>query len=180
MRIYLVTFIFILVLPISLFAQQGQLKVQVVEESNQEAVMGASVSILDLKTKRQVKGRQTAHNGIALLDAISPGKYSVKISYIGLLDHEIEEVTIVANQTMDLGEIALLEGTNQLSEVVVQGRVAALQLGIDKKVFDASQSMVSVGGTAQDLLGNVPTLQVDADGSISLRGSTSVRILIDG
>lgn len=63
---------------------------------------------------------------------------------------------------------------------VVKGKVPELQLAIDKKVFDVSQSTVSVGGTAQDLLGNVPTLQVDADGAVSLRGSTSVRILIDG
>lgn len=180
MRIYLISIIFILFTPVILLAQQGQLKVLVVEESNQEPIIGASVTVLDLKTKKQIKGRQTTQTGIALMDGLDPGTYSVKISYVGLLDHVIDEVTIFANQTVDLGEISLLEGGNQLSEVVVQGKVAALQLGIDKKVFDASQSMVSAGGTAQDLLGNVPTLQVDADGSISLRGSTSVRILIDG
>lgn len=164
--------------PIILLAQQGSLKVLVVEESNQEPILGASVALLDLKTNTQVKGRQTGNDGTALLEAIKPGKYSLKISYVGLLDY-FNEVTVTANKTTDLGTIALMEAGNQLSEIVVTGKVQGLQLGIDKKVFDVAQSMVSVGGTAQDLLGNVPTLQVDSDGSVSLRGS-SVRILIDG
>ncbi|MCI0922213.1 TonB-dependent receptor domain-containing protein [Sphingobacterium rhinopitheci] len=178
-RNYLLPLLFVLLFPIILFAQDGKLKVTVVEASNEDPILGASVSLLDLKTNNQVKGRQTGQNGIAILEAINPGKYLLKISYVGLLDHTIDEVTIVANQTLDLGTIGLVEGGNQLDEVVVRGKVSDLQLGIDKKIFDVSQSMVSVGGTAQDLLGNVPTIQVDADGSISLRGST-VRILIDG
>lgn len=176
-RIYFI--LFTLLFPIILFAQQGQLKVVVIEASNQEPLLGANVSLLDTKTKKQVKGRQTGQNGSALLEAINPGKYSLKISYLGLLDQVINEVTIVANQTVDLGQINLLDGGNQLDAVVVQGKVSELQLGIDKKIFDVSQSMVSAGGTAQDLLGNVPTLQVDSDGSVSLRGA-NVRILIDG
>src|SRR5690606_7429143 len=67
-----------------------------------------------------------------------------------------------------------------IEEVVVEGRTPEMRLGIDKKVFDVSQSLVSVGGSASDLLENVPTLSVDADGNISLRGSSSVKILIDG
>lgn len=165
--------------PIFLFAQQGQLKVRVVEKSLQDPVLGASVSLLDLKSNTQVKGRQTSSSGVALLEDIKPGKYAFKISFVGLQDYIVNELTIVANQTLDLGTVELLERSNQLSEVVVQGRVPDLKLGIDKKTFDVSQSLVSVGGTAQDLLGNVPTIQVDSDGSVSLRGS-AVRILIDG
>lgn len=66
-----------------------------------------------------------------------------------------------------------------LSEVVVEGRVPAMQIGIDRKIFNVGESLVSAGGTATDLLANVPTLQVDQDGTVSLRGS-SVKILIDG
>src|SRR5690606_18438548 len=89
-------------------------------------------------------------------------------------------ISITANQDFNIGKITLLENGKQIEEVVVQGRVQDLQIGIDKKVFDVSQSTISIGGSAQELLGNVPTLQVESDGAISLRGSTSVRILVDG
>lgn len=177
---YLLLLLITLFIPFIVSAQQGQLQVLVVEESSQDPILGASVSLLDPSTQQQIQGRQTNSSGTALFSDIKPGNYIFRITYVGMLDHLIDEVIIPADQLIDLGKIGMIEGGNQLSEVVVQGRVASLQLGIDKKVFDASQSIVSVGGTAQDLLGNVPTLQVDSDGSISMRGSTSVKILIDG
>ncbi len=179
-RNYLLLLIVTLFTPIFLFAQQGQLKVVVVDKSSQEPILGASVSLLDKSTKKQVQGRQTNQTGSAQIADIKPGKYIFKISYVGMLEHSVDELTITADKVLDLGTIALVEAGNELSEVVVQGKIPGLQLGIDKKVFDVSQSIVSAGGTAQDLLGNVPTLQVDSDGSVSLRGSTSVKILIDG
>jgi len=69
---------------------------------------------------------------------------------------------------------------NVLKEVVVQGERKNMTLGIDRKVFNVEQSLVSEGGSATDLLANVPTVAVDIDGNVSLRGSGSVRILIDG
>lgn len=67
-----------------------------------------------------------------------------------------------------------------LAEVTVSGRSPTLRTGPDKKVFAVNQSLVSVGGTAADLLQNVPTLQVDANGTVSLRGATDVVVLVDG
>ncbi len=167
-------------LPLFIYAQQGQFKVTVVEESTKEPVLGASVSLLHAVSKAPVKGRQTDGNGVASIDGLPAGTYLVKISFVGMLDYEREGVVIAANKTNDIGIVSLFESGRQLDEIVVKGRLPELQLGIDKKVFDVSQSIVSVGGTAQDLLANVPTLQVDMDGSVSLRGSNSVRILIDG
>lgn len=168
------------VFPFFVFAQQGNLKLTVFEKSTNEPVIGATVSILTQTSKALIKGRQTVSTGVATIEDIAPGKYALKISFIGLKDYTAEEIIISANKTLDLGLILMEEEGTLLNEVVVQGKVPEFQLGIDKKVFDVSQSMVSVGGTAQDLLGNVPTLQVDQDGSVSLRGSSSVRILIDG
>src|SRR5690606_4488982 len=88
--------------------------------------------------------------------------------------------TVKLEQVIDLCLIVQSEQGEMISEFVVQGQVPDLEIGIDKKVFDVSQSMVSVGGSAQDVLGDVPTLQVESDGNISLRGSSDVRILVDG
>src|SRR5690606_13837280 len=175
-RIYLL----LLLLPFYSFGQQGNLKVRIVNESSKDPILGASVTVVTPTSKAPIKGRQTDNTGVALIESIPAGSYSLLITYVGMLDKYSDNIQITSNQTIDLGTIEMTEAGEQLEEVVVQGRVSDLQLGIDKKVFDVSQSLVSVGGTAQDLLGNVPTLQVDADGAVSLRGSSSVKILIDG
>jgi outer membrane receptor protein involved in Fe transport len=69
---------------------------------------------------------------------------------------------------------------NILNEVTVTAPKTTMQLGIDKKVFSVDQSIVSEGGSATDLLQNVPSVQTDSDGNVSLRGSSGVRVLIDG
>ncbi len=175
-RIYLL----LLLLPFYSFGQQGNLKVRIVNESSKDPILGASVTVVTPTSKAPIKGRQTDNTGVALIESIPAGSYSLLITYVGMLDKYSDNIQITSNQTLDFGTIEMTEAGEQLEEVVVQGRVSDLQLGIDKKVFDVSQSLVSVGGTAQDLLGNVPTLQVDADGAVSLRGSSSVKILIDG
>jgi outer membrane cobalamin receptor len=175
-RIYLI----LLLLPFYAIAQQGNLKVKIIQQENKQPILGASVTIVTPTSKAPIKGRQTDNSGVALIDAIPTGTYSLQVTYVGMINHDADKIQITSNKTLDLGTIELVEAGKELEEVVVQGRVADLQLGIDKKVFDVSQSLVSVGGTAQDLLGNVPTLQVDADGAVSLRGSSSVKILIDG
>ncbi len=169
-----------LLLPFYAIAQQGNLKVKIIQQENKQPILGASVTIVTPTSKAPIKGRQTDNSGVAVIDAIPAGTYSLQVTYVGMINHDADNIQITSNKTLDLGTIELIEAGKQLEEVVVQGRVADLQLGIDKKVFDVSQSLVSVGGTAQDLLGNVPTLQVDADGAVSLRGSSSVKILIDG
>ncbi len=170
----------VLILPLYSLAQTGTLQVRVLDESNSEPIIGATVSLMKKGTSTPVFGKQSNEQGLAKLEAVAVGNYDLKISFLGFLDFIKTDVNIAHNKTVDIGDVLLMESGQQINEVVVQGKVPEMQLGIDKKIFDVSQSLVSVGGTASDLLGNVPTLQVDQDGSISLRGSSSVRILIDG
>jgi len=179
MHVRFLYFLFLL-FPFYSFSQNGSLKALVIDDNSREPIVGASVSLLTPTVGAYFRGGQTRDNGRVLIEDITPGTYTLKVSYVGMADFVRENINIDANKVLDMASITLTPIGEQLSEVVVQGRISELQLGIDKKVFDVSQSTVSVGGTAQDLLGNVPTLQVDADGSVSLRGSTGVRILIDG
>ena len=75
---------------------------------------------------------------------------------------------------------AFLNSIHVFREVEVVGKIPALRSGLDKKVFSVNQSLVSVGGSAADLLQNIPGLQVDGNGNISLRGATNVKVLVDG
>src|SRR5690606_18455425 len=104
--------------------------------------------------------------------------YILKISYIGF-DPVNKEITLSASQkSINAGSITLTMGKNSvLKEVQVVGQKNSIQLGIDKKIFSVEQSLVSEGGSATDLLANVPSVNVDVNGGVNLRGSSNVRIL---
>lgn len=82
--------------------------------------------------------------------------------------------------TLELGEIQLASDATVLNEVEVTAERSQMQLSLDKKVFNVGKDLSSRGGSAEDILDNVPSVSVDIDGNVSLRGSTGVRILIDG
>lgn len=166
--------------PVILFAQQVTIQGSVVKQDSVSPAVGASVSLLSTVNRAYIRGQQAGENGRFSIQQVDPGTYHLQITFQGYQTYTRENFVVKANEDINLGKISLQEQGELISEVVVQGRTPDLQIGIDKKVFDVSQSMVSVGGSAQDLLGNVPTLQVQSDGSIILRGSSNVRILVDG
>lgn len=163
-----------LLFPIILFAQKVDIKGRILEQDSVRPAIGASVSLLSNVNNAYIRGQQTGSNGSFSIPDVDPGTYNLQVTYIGFSTYTRNNFVVTAGKDIDLGSIVLAEEGEKISEVVVQGRVPDLQIGIDKKVFDVSQSMVSVGGSAQDLLGNVPTLQVESDGSISLRDRKSV------
>ncbi|KKO92978.1 TonB-dependent receptor [Sphingobacterium sp. Ag1] len=174
------SFLFIFFLPVVLFAQTGQIKAILVDSETSKPISSASVALLDANSNVLIKGGQSVSQGFLLLSDIKPGKYNVRITYVGYETHTIDSIEVLGGKSKDLGRIALKPTGNMLNEVVIEGRAPAMQIGIDRKTFNVGESLVSAGGTATDVLANVPTLQVDQDGSVSLRGSSSVKILIDG
>ncbi|MGE8430461.1 MAG: TonB-dependent receptor domain-containing protein [Sphingobacterium sp.] len=174
------SFLFVFFLPVVLFAQTGQIKAILVDSETSKPISSASVALLDANSNVFVKGGQSVSQGFLLLSDIKPGKYNVRITYVGYETHTIDSIAVLTGKSKDLGRIALKPTGNMLNEVVIEGRAPAMQIGIDRKTFNVGESLVSAGGTATDVLANVPTLQVDQDGTVSLRGSNSVKILIDG
>lgn len=172
--------IFLFSFPLSLLAQKAQLRGVVVDAETKSPIVGASVALLSQRTNAYIRGEQTETDGAFQIAEIDANTYAIQITYVGYRDEIRQDIVISAGQNLDVGTIEIREEDNVIDEVVIEGRTPEMQIGIDRKIFDVSQSMVSVGGTAQDLLANVPTLQVDQDGSVSLRGSSSVRIFIDG
>ncbi len=167
--------------PIALAAQQaGTITAVVIDETSKEPVGFASAALLTQAAQSYVMGMQTVDDGKILFRDVEPGVYAIRVSYVGYGNYLKEQVTVQAGQHVDLGELLLKASGEVLEEVVVEGTPPAMQMGIDRKIFNVAQSTLSVGGTASDLLANVPSLQVDMDGTVSLRGSSSVRILING
>lgn len=160
----------------------GKITAKVVDAQSNETIPFASAIIINRKTKAVVKGMQADVNGNLLINGLPKGVFTFKVSYVGYQTMVRDSVSISdAQTTVNLGTVKMkpAKGT-VLKEVAITAQKSTMQLGIDKKVFSVDQSLVSEGGSASDLLQNVPSVQSDIDGNISLRGSTGVKVLIDG
>lgn len=173
-----------LVLFNTVFAQnpEGSLKGRIIDLSTKKPVSFASVALIDTLAGRAARTSQSDLEGNFSISGIASGSYTLRISFVGYQPFERTGVNITASKSqINLGNITLAQSkANQLKEVTIQAQQNAMQLGIDRKVFNVEQSLVSEGGSATDLLANVPTVSVDIDGNVNLRGSGSVRVLIDG
>lgn len=166
--------------PFFLFAQKGGIETTIINQATNDPIIGASASLLEQSNQDYVQGAQSDAEGKLVFSDVDFGTYTIRITYVGKEDVLIKNIRVSRPEVMRLAQVSMIDDGELIEEVVVEGRAPEMRLGIDKKIFDVSQSLVSVGGSASDLLENVPTLDVDADGNISLRGSNSVKILIDG
>ncbi len=107
------------------------------------------------------------------------GNYYLKISFISYETIIIPDL-VVKNTDIDLGGVVMVEKTAMIDEVVVTGEKSQLQLSLEKKVFNIGSDITSMGGSAADVLNKVPSVAVESDGTVTLRGSQNVRILVDG
>ncbi|MGI4804844.1 MAG: TonB-dependent receptor domain-containing protein [Janthinobacterium lividum] len=158
----------------------GRINGKLVDATNSKPLDFATIVLLG-PNNQLVKTAQTDPNGSFLMAAVPFGTYTLKISYVGY-NTILRPTTLNASSTtINLGSVKMvISKTSVLKEVTIQGKKNNIQLGIDRKTFDVSQSLVSQGGSATDLLANVPTVTVDVDGNVSMRGSSNVRILVDG
>lgn len=152
-----------------------------IDEKTGNTLDFATVSLVNPTDAKILRSGQTDLNGKFTLENIKAGTYSLKISFVGYSNFSLNIVVTESNQALDLGKLKLKKSSNSvLNEVIVTAKKDVIELGIDRKVFNTDQSIVSQGGNATDLLATVPSVQVDLDGNISLRGTSNVRVLIDG
>ena len=140
----------------------------------------ASIRVFDTTEKKLVDGNITTESGQFSIE-IPYGRYYAEIEFMGY-----ESITTLPfslsrqNAQHDLGLIKLTASVNTLDEVVVQAEKSSMELSLDKKIFHVGKDLANAGGNASDILMNIPSVQVDPEGGIRLRGSSNVRILIDG
>ncbi len=162
----------------AIFAQnQGTISGTVYDEKD-NPLPKASVAVYDSTQSNIITGVTTDTTGVFRVD-VSPGNYVVEISFVSYRPYT-EEVSINAGETTELGNIGLSPTAETMSEVYVRAESSQMQMSFDKRVFEVGQDITSLGGSAVEVLDNVPSLATDIDGNLSLRGNQSVRILING
>ncbi|REH00889.1 outer membrane beta-barrel family protein [Flavobacterium aquicola] len=173
-----------LLLGLSNFAQQGppaftKVKVtgKIVDKKSNQPLEYATITLKNQKNPKAISGGITNNKGEYEADVI-PGVYDITIEFISFKNIEIKDKKIT--EPTSLGTIALEDDASQLNEVVVRAEKSSVEIKLDKKVYNVGQDMMVKGGTVSDVLDNVPSVSVDTEGNVSLRGSDNVRILIDG
>lgn len=158
----------------------GNVKGTVIDDGTKEVLGYVTVSVFGKDGQTLVKAGITDDNGVFDIPDIRFGTYKVKISYLGYQPLEIPFNLTKDRPDLNLGSLGLSEVSNKLDEVVVVGQRSQMRLDIDKKVFDVDQNIAATGGSATEVLENIPSVNVDNDGNISLRNSENVTVFING
>ena len=169
----------------SLIAQPQNLNSNIikgkVEDSETSQPMSyTTVALYNAKDGSLITGTVTDDLGIFKLEC-QAGEYYLTIEFISYKTETIGDLNITKSQPVtDLGVIQLKPSSVALAEVEVRAERSTMQFNLDKKVFNVGKDLANQGGSASDILDNVPSVTVDVEGNVSLRGQGNVRILVDG
>lgn len=161
--------------------QTGIISGIVIDSASNNTIEYANVILFSAEDNKMVTGIATKDDGKFELTKIRPGKYYAEIQFMGYEKKRIRNISIEPNQLQyDLGRILLKPTAINIDAVYVEGERAPVSYQIDKKIVDVSQMQLSASGNAADVLQNVPSVTVDAEGTVSLRGSSDFTVLVDG
>ena len=173
-------YLLLLILSSSFAIAQENIEItgKLVEKETSQPIPYATLVIKDKSTNKNITGVITDDSGNFIVTTTKPNFY-VEISFMGFETKTITEFT-VTNRKVNLGTIKLLPNSQALDEVVVTGEVSKTVFKLDKRVFNVGKDISSTGASALEVLNNVPSVNVNIEGDISLRGSSGVQILING
>lgn len=159
----------------------GKISGQLVDAQTGQVIEYGNVVVLRYADSSMVDGTVSGKDGNFIIQGISFGKYFLKASYIGYSTKTLDSLKInPRTMDLDLGKILLEESSIELGNVVVTGDKQMIINNLDKKVINVDKDLTSTGGTAIDVVQNIPSVNVDIDGNVSFRGNQNLTILIDG
>ena len=162
-------------------ASKGSAKIIgfLLDSTDSKPVEFATLALINSKTNKPVDGTVADGQGKFTLNKVAVGSYKIVVSFIGYESKTVFVSVSEKNDDQDLGVIKLQQSSKMLSEVTVEGQRALIEERVDRTVYNAEKDATNRGGDATDVLKKVPMLSVDLDGNPSLRGSTSVKVLIN-
>ena len=163
------------------FAQsKGTVKGKVLDSLSASPLGYTSIAVYSVAEKKLINGNISNDKGDFSID-VPYGKFYAEVNFVGFKAFKSYEFEVSKdNPVYDIGAVRLGQTVGVLDEVVVQAEKSSMELSLDKKIFNVGKDLANSGGTASDVLMNIPSVAVDPEGNIKLRGSENVRILIDG
>lgn len=152
----------------------------VIDSASQKPVDYATVSVLDQATGKIISGSMADANGQFTIGRLAAGTYQLKITFVGYIDKLVPNLQVGEGATLKAGNVMLRSNTKALKEVVVTSKKALIEEKIDRTVYNAENDVTTRGGDATDVMKRVPMVSVDMDGNVSVRGSSNIKVLING
>ncbi|HDR00168.1 MAG TPA: hypothetical protein ENN51_07800, partial [candidate division WOR-3 bacterium] len=153
---------------------------QVYDSQFNEPVEYANIVVYRLRDSTQVNGTVSGPDGRFRVGDLRPGRYYLEVTFIGYRPRTVTDVQLEAGATFDVGRLDLRQLVVAVEGVEAVAERPTLTYEIDKKVIDVGGLATAASGTAVDVLENVPTVKVDIEGNVSLRGSENFTVLVDG
>ncbi len=163
------------------YANAAMIRGRVVDAESGMGIPSANIIVFEAGSEEQVSGGSSNDSGGFRLPIPFAGTYDIQFRVIGYEVFRMEAVEVAGgSEPTRLGEIEMIPSTMDLPDVSYTTEREEVQLEADRRIYRVSQDLAGAGSTASEVLENVPSVTVDIDGNVSLRGNTNVRILVDG
>lgn len=160
---------------------RGTISGRVLDADLKDPIPSATVAVWSASDSTLITGAITEKDGRFKIESLGPGLYSIHVSFIGYGTSINPGIRLSRDQMqVELADVFLATDTRMLDEVEIAAERDFMEVGIDRTVYNTKDQLVSAGGSASNVLENIPSVEVDIEGNISLRGSQNVAILING
>lgn len=158
----------------------AQMKItgKVVDEQNAAPLSYATLQLMKAADKSLISGALTDDDGQFSIEAPA-GTYLLVVDFMGYKQLTSDQF-VLDKKNFDAGVLKMASDVSTLDEVVVQAEKSTMELALDKRIFNVGKDLGNAGGSAIEILNNIPSVTVDVEGNVRLRGSNNVRILVDG
>ncbi len=157
----------------------GKISGRIMDSSTKKPVDFATISLFIQASNQLIDGTVTDEKGNFALNELKDNTYKIEVSFIGYATQTIENIVMVKEKNVSIGDVILSVLAQELDEVVVKSERALIEEKVDRLVYNAENDDLSKGGDAGDVLRKVPLLQVDLEGNVSIRGQSNIKVLID-
>ncbi len=173
-------FLLMFVACVATASAQGTIKGRVLDKNGNTPLEFVNIKVTtQADTAHMLKGTITDEGGHFNIGGLKPGSYVVSASFVGYRDVK-RNFTISQQNHSSTYTLYMSEDSHSLKEVTVVGQKSTMKLEVDRKSFDVSQLVTNAGASASEALENIPSVEVDNDGNVSLRGNSSVEVWING
>ena len=164
-----------------IFSQNAQIEGRISDKETGESVPFATISLYDNSFDSLISGTISNDNGTFLIDKLNTGEFNVIVSFIGYNPDTLSLVSLTPNNPqLNLGEILLSPAVIELEGVEIVGVQSTAVRHIDRQTYRTGDFETVIGGTASDLLSKLPSLSINPEGDISLRGTTDFVVYLNG
>lgn len=159
---------------------QGTVKGKILDRQKSEPLGFVNIKVTEQGSDKFAGGGITDAGGNFNVSGLKDGKYTLSLTFMGYKDVTRQFEITPTKRNVQFKLLYMAEDAKQLNEVTVTGQRATMKLEVDRKSFDVGQLISNAGQAASDVLDNVPSIEVDNDGNVSLRGNSSVEVWING